>query len=137
MNKSDYLKFSKYLISKVNKNITEVNLSSIIDNYYTEVLSKDLRMLDVLYAIKSRYDIKDLRELKIKTKKRNISDARHVVFYLLYLRDRYKTLQLIADVFTMNHSSVLHACRKVNNTMDIDKEYKDFINYCKSCFKLK
>lgn len=60
---------------------------------------------------------------------RQLSDARHILFFLLYYSLPI-TQQLIATTFNKHHSSVIHAIYKVNtlyvNSLDFQEFMKQF-----------
>ena len=82
------------------------------------------------------YGIK-VDDLKIKTRKRHIVEARHVLCYLLRKCCDY-TFQEIADIFNKDHSTVIYGVNMVSNYMEVDKSMEKkiglLVDYCRFSF---
>lgn len=79
----------------------------------------------VMYSIKPS-------DLFIRTRKRNISEARHVCMYILRKHFNFSTI-IIGKIFGKNgkifdHSTVSCAIKKIENLYNVDKNFKRFLD---------
>jgi len=58
-------------------------------------------------------------EIFVLNRKRRIVMARNLFFFIARRHLRIFTLQQIADVFTMDHSTVIHACHQIENALQL------------------
>jgi chromosomal replication initiator protein len=65
--------------------------------------------------------------LKKKSRFRTFVDARNIVMYICRMNLKI-SLQDIANIFGMNHSTVIHGINKVENLKDFDSDFKELIN---------
>lgn len=62
-----------------------------------------------------------LEKLKSKSRKREVITARFIYWY--HLRENRYTYEEIGRMFGMNHATVIHAVRTVDNFIAIDDSY--------------
>ena len=94
---------------------------------------ESIRKVDeILYQTCS--DLMDVNENQIKsrTRKRAVVDARAICIAFIYFAENYKTLKCIGDSFGLDHATVLHSIKKCCSLYTIDPQFKylvnDFIN---------
>ena len=71
-------------------------------------------------------------ELFAKSKRRDLVDARHLLYYLCYHRPmqiRYIQNYMAENGYTVGHSSIIHG---INQVSDKTTEDKDYENVCQS-----
>jgi|GEM_PF-3011043 len=67
-----------------------------------------------------------LEELRQKSRKQEIRSKRQICMYLLDWYGNW-TQARIGLLFRMDHSTVIHSCKRVTNDMITDKKLKEFI----------
>jgi chromosomal replication initiator protein len=63
-------------------------------------------------------------QLLSNTRKREIVQARQIAMYLSKNYTKYSAVQIGAQIGGKDHTTVLHACKTVQNLMDTDKIFK-------------
>ncbi len=61
-----------------------------------------------------------------KCRKRNIVEARQVIMWVLMEKLRFSSCE-VGRLMDKNHATVLHAKKKVNNLIDVEKGYKEYV----------
>ena len=63
----------------------------------------------------------------MKNRVRAVNEARSIVMYLLH---KYKGLTCVevAKYLNKDHSTVLHACKKIDGFIEFDVKYKELVN---------
>jgi len=62
--------------------------------------------------------------IKIKTRKREIVQARQIAMYFSKLLTGLSLAKIGKSIGNKDHATVLHACKTVNNLIDTDKKFK-------------
>lgn len=65
--------------------------------------------------------------LQTKTRKREIVQARQIAMYFSKSMTKHSLASIGAQIGKKDHATVLHACRTVNNLMDTDKKFKNYV----------
>lgn len=65
--------------------------------------------------------------LPMRTRKREIADARHLFFFFARAKT-IKSLSQIGDEVDRDHSSVLHGAKKINDLIKSNNEIRDYVN---------
>jgi len=71
--------------------------------------------------------------LHIPNRSRNNVKARQIICYLSTKLTRL-SLKYIGEYFGQDHTTVIHACKTVNNLMDTEPEYKADVEYLLNLF---
>ena len=79
----------------------------------------DNRLIDKVCKL---YHI-ERKEILSKTRKREVTDARFIVLYLLHKIVGY-TQEKSANILNKSHCTVIHGCKEVSNIMDIDLQFR-------------
>lgn len=69
----------------------------------------------------------DRKALFGKRRDADVVEARHIAMLALRIKNRMSVTD-IGRIFNKDHSSVIHACEKINNQVRIYPEYADRIN---------
>lgn len=107
----------------------EVIIPTIMDKYqvYKVSLNKDpviyINLITEWIAAVKDVSINDIYSNK---RYRSLSDARHILFFLLYYTLPI-TQQLIATKFNKHHSSIIHAIYKVNTLYVNSLDFREFM----------
>jgi len=88
-----------------------------------QIFNKYVQEVNNLFGIESE-------KLFEKSKKRNVVDARHLLYYLCYnrpMRLRYIQDYMAENGYSVGHSSILHGIDQVNKKIEQDRDYKKVI----------
>lgn len=70
------------------------------------------------------------KEFFKKSKKRNLTEARHMVYYLCAMRPmRVRWIQeyMSEHGYDISHSSIIHGIKMVEDKVDTDRDYKAIV----------
>jgi chromosomal replication initiator protein len=96
----------------------------------TNLLKSTAREVSIDYIQKVVCDYFDLpiELLKSKTRKREVVQARQIAMYFAKSMTKSSLATIGLHCGGKDHATVLHACRTVNNLMDTDKRFKNYID---------
>lgn len=63
--------------------------------------------------------------LQVKTRKRDIVEARQVAMYLAKRNTKESLAQIGSNIGRKDHATVLHACKTVENLIETDRSFRD------------
>jgi chromosomal replication initiator protein len=75
--------------------------------------------------IMEKYTGLKINDLKKRTRKREIVEMRQIGMFLTHLYVNMSIVDIGIEWGDFDHSTVLHACKTVNNLIDTDKKFKD------------
>jgi chromosomal replication initiation ATPase DnaA len=81
-------------------------------------------------AICERFNITSPSQLFVKTKRRDIVDARHLLYYMCRnrpMRLRYIQQYMLDGGYDISHSSIIHGIAQVDKLVKEDDDYKRLI----------
>lgn len=117
------------LIAQASLNKKEISVElakSVVDRYVKKIVNEV--SIDMIQKAVCRYFELSMEQLKSKTRKRNIVQARQIAMYL----SKQYTKKSLAYIGSQNggrdHATVLHACKTVKNLMDIDKTFRNYVD---------
>lgn len=113
--------------STINKKSVTMELArQIIDRY----VKNTAREVSIDYIQKVVCDYFDLPVdlMKSKTRKREVVQARQIAMYFAKNLTKSSLATIGMHCGGKDHATVLHACRTVNNLMDTDKRFKNYIS---------
>jgi len=73
--------------------------------------------------------------LRSKTRKREIVQSRQIAMYFAKTLTKSSLATIGAKIGGKDHATVLHACKTVNNLLETDKRFKDYIEDIQKRFK--
>lgn len=94
------------------------------------VISKTVKMgkkqitMDKIQNVVSSYFNIDLKDIHSKSRKREIVQARQVAMFLSKKYTDYSYSHIGCQVGKRDHATVLHACRTIQDSLDIDKSFR-------------
>lgn len=71
----------------------------------------------VLAAVAAAYVVDDVEQLRARTRNARMSEARHVVFWILH--QRYWSAPAIGELMHRDHTTVLHGVRRVESSPEL------------------
>ena len=97
--------------------------------------SKDLEHIESMKKVdeilyQTCMDLMDVNESQIKsrTRKRAVVDARAICIAFTYFAKYNKTLKCIGDSFGIDHATVIHSVKKCCNLYTTDPQFKFIVN---------
>jgi len=145
--KQDGLNISDAIINYIAENVTDHvrDLEGIITSLVAHslvynrnvdmelakrVISKAVKLekkqitLEKIQNVVSNYFNIDLKEIHSKSRKREIVQARQVAMFLSKKYTDYSYSHIGCQVGKRDHATVLHACRAIQDNLDIDKSFR-------------
>lgn len=101
--------------------LTQKIISNLIKN-----TKRELTIQHIEQVVCDHFNI-PVDNIKSKTRKREIVQARQVVMYFARNLTKSSLATIGAEVGGKDHATVLHACKTVNNLMDTEKHFKSYI----------
>ncbi|GBU08507.1 chromosomal replication initiator protein DnaA [Bacteroidales bacterium] len=94
----------------------------------TVKLEKKQITLEKIQDVVSNYFNIDLSTIQSKSRKREIVKARHVTMFLSKKYTDYSYAHIGTVVGKRDHATVLHACKAIQDSLDIDKSFQHAMN---------
>ena len=125
------------LLAQASLNKKEISISlarEMIDRF----VKNTTREVSIDYIQKVVCDYFDLSidTLKSKTRKRNIVQARQLAMYFSKQLTKSSLANIGARCGGKDHATVLHACKTVNNLVDTDKDFRQYVQELEKKFTL-
>lgn len=120
------------MLAKVHKK--KLNLEIVIDHFQQQGSHDDLTLDDISKEVCQYFQV-DLQHLQSPRRFRNVTLPRQLCMYLA--RDLTPlSLDQIGDYFGgRDHTTVLHACRKINDSLDADSRLGGIVRQLKSVLR--
>ena len=83
--------------------------------------------IDYIQKVVSDYFDLSIEQLKSKTRKREVVQARQIAMYFSKQMTKSSLATIGMHCGGKDHATVLHACRTVNNLVDTDKRFKAYV----------
>ncbi len=125
------------LLAQASLNKKEISIAlarEMIDRF----VKNTTREVSIDYIQKVICDYFDLSidTLKSKTRKRNIVQARQLAMYFSKQLTKSSLANIGARCGGKDHATVLHACKTVNNLVDTDKDFRQYVQELEKKFTL-
>ncbi|RPG60699.1 MAG: chromosomal replication initiator protein DnaA [Flavobacteriales bacterium TMED191] len=125
------------LLAQASLNKKEISVAlarEMIDRF----VKNTTREVSIDYIQKVVCDYFDLSidTLKSKTRKRNIVQARQLAMYFSKQLTKSSLANIGARCGGKDHATVLHACKTVNNLVDTDKDFRQYVQELEKKFTL-
>ena len=125
------------LLAQASLNKKEISIAlarEMIDRF----VKNTTREVSIDYIQKVVCDYFDLSidTLKSKTRKRNIVQARQLAMYFSKQLTKSSLANIGARCGGKDHATVLHACKTVNNLVDTDKDFRQYVQELEKKFTL-
>ncbi len=108
--------------SLMNEPLTIESLRNLLKDTLDRQEAPDLSFQSIQRAVAEHYDIR-LADMSSKKRPRSIAVPRQVAMYLCR-RLTDSSFPDIGNAFGKTHATILHACRTVDNRMDVDEELR-------------
>ena len=110
----------------IKKEIT-LNLTRQIIGKLITISSQDIS-IDYIQKIVCDYFNMHIEQLKSKTRKREIVQARQIAMFLSKNYTKLSLASIGLQIGGKDHATVLHACKTVNNLIDTDKKFRRYVD---------
>ncbi|GHT63719.1 chromosomal replication initiator protein DnaA [Bacteroidia bacterium] len=156
--KQDGLKISEDIVDYIAENVTEhirdlegiitslvahslvcnrevdLELAKRVVNKAVKIEKKQITV-EKIQGVVSNYFKIDLNEIHSKSRKREIVQARQVTMFLSKKYTDYSYSRIGSLVGKRDHATVLHACRAIQDSLDIDKAFRITMNDIETLLK--
>jgi len=112
--------------SMLNKKEITLDLASKLIN---KLVKNSKRELSIEYISKVVCDYFNMpvESLQVKTRKREIVQARQIAMFFSKSLTKYSLASIGAQIGNKDHATVLHACKTVTNLKDTDKNFRQYV----------
>ena len=90
--------------------------------------SKKEISIDYIQKVVCDYFNIEINQLQTKTRKREIVQARQIAMYFSKSLTKSSLANIGTQIGGKDHATVLHACKTVNNLMETDKQFKQYVD---------
>ena len=112
--------------SSMNKKAITMELAKQMIDKFVKNTAREVS-IDYIQKVVCDYFDLPLELLKSKTRKREVVQARQIAMYFAKSVTKSSLATIGLHCGGKDHATVLHACRTVNNLMDTDKRFKNYI----------
>jgi len=115
----------RLLGQKISEELVEQTLSELFQTRPKQKVSVE----NILKTVSTMYEVR-VSDLKGTSRKQNIALARQVAMFLAK-EMMQESLVMIGASFGKTHSTILHACKTIENKIKTDKSLRDQISLCR------
>jgi hypothetical protein len=117
-----------HTITAIERQLAELRELIVTTSKELEEMESMKKVDEILYQ--TCMDLMDVNESQIKsrTRKRAVVDARAICIAFTYFAENHKTLKCIGDSFGLDHATVLHSVKKCCNLYTRDPQFKYLVN---------
>ena len=112
--------------SSMNKKAITLELAKQMIDKFVKNTAREVS-IDYIQKVVCDYLDLPIELLKSKTRKREVVQARQIAMYFAKSMTKSSLATIGLHCGGKDHATVLHACRTVNNLMDTDKRFKNYI----------
>jgi chromosomal replication initiator protein len=121
--------------STLNKKEITLDLAKQIIDKLVKSTRREIS-IDYIQKIVCDYFNMQVENLKSKTRKREIVQARQIAMYFAKNLTKSSLATIGSVIGGKDHATVLHACKTVNNLIDTDKRFRLYIDEIEKKLKL-
>lgn len=111
----------------LNRQEVTIDLAKKVIKNYVKTIKKEIS-IDLIQEVVSNYFDLDVETLKSKTRKRHIVQARQISMYFAKKYTKASLASIGSHTGKRDHSTVLHACKTVDNLSSTDKKFKTYVD---------
>lgn len=112
--------------SSLNKKSITLELAKQMIDKFVKNTAREVS-IDYIQKVVSDYFDLSIEQLKSKTRKREVVQARQIAMYFSKQMTKSSLATIGMHCGGKDHATVLHACRTVNNLVDTDKRFKAYV----------
>lgn len=113
--------------SSMNKKAITLDLAKQMIDKFVKNTAREVS-IDYIQKVVCDYFDLPMELLKSKTRKREVVQARQIAMFFAKSMTKSSLATIGLHCGGKDHATVLHACRTVNNLMDTDKRFKNYID---------
>lgn len=113
--------------SSMNKKAITLELAKQMIDKFVKNTAREVS-IDYIQKVVCDYFDLPIELMKSKTRKREVVQARQIAMYFAKNMTKSSLATIGLHCGGKDHATVLHACRTVNNLMDTDKRFKNYID---------
>lgn len=119
--------------SSFNKQEITIDLArGIVENYVRNTVREV--SIDQIQRVVSDYFQMDVTTLQSKTRKRHIVQARQLAMFFAKKYTKASLASIGSQIGKRDHATVLHACKTVDNLVETDKQFRQYVEDLKRKF---
>ena len=112
----------------------DMELARNVVGQSVNVEEKTISVNDIQKAVCDYYNL-EIEEIQTSSRKREVVQARQVAMYLARKHTKNSLASIGAQIGNRNHATVLHACKTVEDLIDIDKAIRQSIDNIENLLK--
>jgi chromosomal replication initiator protein len=112
--------------SSLNKKAITLDLAKKMIDKFVKNTSREIS-IDYIQKVVCDYFGLPLESINSKTRKREIVQARQLAMYFSKKLTKASLATIGMHCGNKDHATVLHACRTVNNLIDTDKQFRNYV----------
>ena len=112
--------------SSLNKKAINLDLAKKMIDKFVKNTSREIS-IDYIQKVVCDYFGLPLEAINSKTRKREIVQARQLAMYFSKKMTKASLATIGLHCGNKDHATVLHACRTVNNLIDTDKQFRNYV----------
>ncbi|GHT28037.1 chromosomal replication initiator protein DnaA [Bacteroidia bacterium] len=113
--------------SLVNNREVDMELAKRVVNKTVKAKKKQITVDKIQNVVSTYFNI-ELKEIHSKSRKREIVQARQVTMFLSKKYTDYSYSHIGSLVGQRDHATVLHACKAIQNSLDVDRSFRTAMN---------
>lgn len=113
--------------STLNKKTVTLELAKQMIDKFVKNTAREVS-IDYIQKVVCDYFDLPIELLKSKTRKRHVVQARQIAMYFAKQMTKSSLTSIGAQCGGKDHATVLHACKTVNNLIDTDKRFRQYID---------
>jgi len=92
--------------------------------------------IDEIQKVVAEYFDQTVELIHSKTRKREIVQSRQIAMFFSKKLTKYSLAEIGKEIGGKDHATVLHACKTVNNLIDTDKRFNNYIKELEETLKV-
>lgn len=121
--------------STLNRKEVTIELASDMINKLVKSSKRELS-IDYISKVVCDYFNLSVDHLQTKTRKREIVQARQLAMYFSKNMTKSSLASIGSQIGNKDHATVLHACKTVNNLIETDKNFRNFVDEIEKKLKM-
>ncbi len=117
-----------HAISQIERQLADLRELIVTTSQELEHIESMKKVDDILYLTCMELMGVNESQIKSRTRKRDVVDARAICIAFTYFAEYNKTLKCIGDSFGIDHATVIHSVKKCCNLYTTDAQFKFLVN---------
>ncbi|MFA6918820.1 MAG: chromosomal replication initiator protein DnaA [Patescibacteria group bacterium] len=113
-----------------NRNLDLDEIKNIVSSIVTNTQKKSLTPKSIINIVSEYFDIK-IEDIISPCRKKNLTEPRQIIMYLMREELKFSFPNIGQELGGRDHTTVIHACDKVNRVMKIDDKLRENLEILK------